>query len=260
MDMQNVFAQVHGTLDMERLICLADVIEEEEAVQEHFGADKETVMKALEYLEISADTVFRNPDSFIHPINHIKGFSIMDIVSFEMQYLKMFQTKESIAMWETRFNEMERKGDWDSLFTFADKRISLLKFMEKYKEIPKEEIVDIFASVYVRQEFGFHLLENDLIEYVFSHSELSEERKERMSNLPAGDELIVYRGSGDYILEGYSWTLSIDTAEFFANRYSKEGVIYKGKVKKSDVLDYYENRGESEVLVNPDNVMDIQEL
>jgi hypothetical protein len=71
------------------------------------------------------------------------------------------------------------------------------------------------------------------------------------------DSITIYRGSGDGIREGYSWTTSLETATWFANRFGKEGSIYRGKIACDNVFDYFPNRNEEEVLVNPKDVRPI---
>lgn len=55
---------------------------------------------------------------------------------------------------------------------------------------------------------------------------------------------------------GMSWTLSRETAAWFARRFGKKGgKLYEGTVKRSDVIAYMTSRGEEEILVEPTMVM-----
>jgi hypothetical protein len=76
---------------------------------------------------------------------------------------------------------------------------------------------------------------------------------EVFNNLP--EQIQVYRGAGKRDPYPYSWSLSRDRAEWFANRkagMSKvKGVVYESVVSKKNVLAYFSGRGEQEVVVFP---------
>jgi hypothetical protein len=48
--------------------------------------------------------------------------------------------------------------------------------------------------------------------------------------------------------DGLSWTLDKAKAEFFANRFSKGGIILEREIPKSDIIAVLTGRGESEVI------------
>ncbi|MEC0385646.1 hypothetical protein P8813_21565 [Bacillus velezensis] len=73
--------------------------------------------------------------------------------------------------------------------------------------------------------------------------------------------LTIYRGQGSkstHYDEALSWTLSEEVAHFFANRFSDNGAVYRGKVKRENVKGYIER--EEEVLVFPESVFDIEKV
>lgn len=256
MDMEKLFNFAHGALDMDKMKRLSDALEED-VTEEYFGVTAEQAQQALDYLGVSANDIYSEPENFIHPFHYIKGFTMIDIPSFIKEHMESFMTKQSIEMWTKRFDEYAEKGDWKSLIGMSDKRISLLRFLESYKDIPKNEVIDIFAEMYCRQEFGFYLIDENIVDYIYSNKENSLQWKERMAGLPAGEEIVIYRGTSRDVLGGYSWTTSVETAKFFANRYGYKGKIYKGTVRRGDILDYLAERGESEVLVNPKDISDV---
>lgn len=62
----------------------------------------------------------------------------------------------------------------------------------------------------------------------------------------------IYRGTGvDDDNNGISWTLSKETAEFFANRFRDDGVVLEREIARSDALFYTDGRGEKEVIYDP---------
>lgn len=68
----------------------------------------------------------------------------------------------------------------------------------------------------------------------------------------------VYQGCTVDRDDGWSWTLSRGTAEWFANRFAAmecdEPALLIGTVNKSDVHAYLTDRGEDEIIVDPEHV------
>lgn len=76
---------------------------------------------------------------------------------------------------------------------------------------------------------------------------------QRISDLP--DNVTIYRGVNDitnHPVDGLSWTLDINTANWFANRFAKmkecTASVYKATIKKEDILSYFDE--EKEVVVD----------
>lgn len=88
---------------------------------------------------------------------------------------------------------------------------------------------------------------------------MDEDERALFYQLP--DEFTVYRGFQiDGRWESMSWTTDKSIAEFFAKRLlhpDETPYIAEGKVKKEHVIALFQGRGESEIVVLPDNVFDI---
>lgn len=75
------------------------------------------------------------------------------------------------------------------------------------------------------------------------------------------DEFTVYRGIGSQSnKKGISYTLSLEKAEWFANRFQKNGYVLTGTAKKKDVLAYFNGRKEQEVLIEPKNISGLHKM
>lgn len=60
----------------------------------------------------------------------------------------------------------------------------------------------------------------------------------------------VYRGCQKGINEdGISWTLKRDKAQWFATRFSKDGVVLEKEISKRDIIAVFTNRNEFEVII-----------
>jgi len=93
---------------------------------------------------------------------------------------------------------------------------------------------------------------------VANNISLPAEEREALAALP--DEITIYRGiktpDSPDDPHGMSWTLDRDKAVWFANRMKSRGVLYTATIKKSKVLAHFLNRGESEIVVHPDSIID----
>lgn len=84
---------------------------------------------------------------------------------------------------------------------------------------------------------------------------MTEEDLDVYNGLP--DKFTVFRGvnpqNAKYVNYAMSWTLDIEIAKFFANRFNSDGSgkVYGKVIDKSDVLAYFNTRNEQEVVIIP---------
>ena len=72
------------------------------------------------------------------------------------------------------------------------------------------------------------------------------------------EQITVYRGiRGRGSLKALSWTIDIQQAEWFAQRWGKKGKVYSAKVSREDVLAVFTSRGESELVVDYSKLRDV---
>lgn len=87
-------------------------------------------------------------------------------------------------------------------------------------------------------------------EYVMNQEELK-----LYDSLP--DEITIYRGvekNKKNSTKALSWTLNKDKAKWFATRYEDKGIMFTAKIKKEDVLAYFNSRKEEEVVIDYNNL------
>ena len=71
----------------------------------------------------------------------------------------------------------------------------------------------------------------------------------------------IYRGVGsEKYRDGISWTLAKSKAEWFATRFTDNGIVYSAKVKSKDILYYISERGEEEIIVDPKKLMQVERV
>lgn len=99
-----------------------------------------------------------------------------------------------------------------------------------------EEVPDIWASLLTSPRPGRSAMMNAAELSIFAA-------------LP--DTLTVWRGAADVqeLDVGFSWTLDIEVAHWFACRFDQAGIVARGEVAKANVLAYLATRGEEEIMV-----------
>jgi len=61
-------------------------------------------------------------------------------------------------------------------------------------------------------------------------------------------EFLIFRGYQGEFDDGISWTLDKEKAEWFANRFNKKGVVKALMVRREDVIAYFNDRQEQEII------------
>ena len=161
---------------------------------------------------------------------------------------------------EEREKEVANGEYWGSIITLPDAmRIEYFKMLidkKGAKNIPK--LYQFFIANYTQSDYGFGNMDAATL-YAILQSKSPNEKREttkKLKELP--DVLTIYRGGNSASTpyeQGYSWTLDVNTANFFAiRRGSGPAYIVTGKIKKEDVIEYIDDRGEEEIIVLPNKV------
>ena len=122
-----------------------------------------------------------------------------------------------------------------------------------HNEEPSGELYSLFLNYYTSCDSGASFLkENDIDKLLVCKTAAQKQKtSEAMKDLP--DEITVYRGVGSESTAAHkavSWTLNINAAYFFGAWRCVDGVkVYKGTVKKENVIEYITDRNEAEILV-----------
>jgi hypothetical protein len=73
---------------------------------------------------------------------------------------------------------------------------------------------------------------------------------EQLAYESLADTVTVYRGCQPGLNEdGISWTLKRDKAEWFATRFSKEGIVLEKQISKRDIIAVFTGRNEFEAVI-----------
>ena len=254
--MADFFKSAHAAIDPEELISLEDLI------GQHRFPSQEEFDEAVDYLEINSEHLYYNPKDIISPIMYWDGPIYEPFHGgLNMEALKMMRTKERLERKIEDTKKWLNSKDYDSLFSRMDKKILIPSFIKMYDEIPDKDKYEIFKDLYVRSEYGFQSFPLEVITDCFAKRKLSPEWKKRLKSFNSvakknsDGTITLYRGENVDSAksdDAFSWTLNKKTAKFFADRFSKgSGRITEKNIDPKEVIDYFDDRGESEVILFP---------
>ena len=142
----------------------------------------------------------------------------------------------------------------------------LLTFFKYTKDfLSNEDYSEFLSTVWTYTEYpnnDTNVSTRELLSY-FNKSDknilMSKDELEAYNKLD--DSIDVYRGvKPGAKVKALSWTTDKKVAKWFADRYEKNGKVYKAVIDKKDVLAYFLNRNEYEVVVNYNKLKHIEEV
>jgi hypothetical protein len=143
------------------------------------------------------------------------------------------------------------KKNFNQVIYLHERPYRLQAFIQIAKQLPDTKYWSLLSSIWTDTENQWQNLEQ-WKELLSSnrperHYLMDESEFQLLNSLP---ELVtIYRGCVKGLNEdGLSWTLNKSKAEFFANRFGKEGIILEREIPKSDIIAVLTGRGESEVI------------
>jgi hypothetical protein len=140
---------------------------------------------------------------------------------------------------------------YDSFVWLHERPYRVEAFIQIADKLPDTKYWSLLGSIWTDTENQWQNLEQwrELLSVNRSsrHYLMDESEVQLLNSLP---ELVtIYRGCVKGLNEdGLSWTLDKAKAEFFANRFSKGGIILEREIPKSDIIAVLTGRGESEVI------------
>ena len=169
----------------------------------------------------------------------------------------------AVPLWsKAHANYMYQQKSEDLAKAIADKKFSQIvylherpyrldAFIQIAKEMPDAKYWSLLGSIWTDTENAWQNLEQ--WRALFNSNRPGRENlmdgheQSVFDSLP--DEVEIYRGCEKGLNEdGLAWTLDKAKAEFFANRFSKTGIILSKTIKKAQIIAVFTGRGESEVI------------
>lgn len=130
----------------------------------------------------------------------------------------------------------------------------LIKKIEKENTIVSD-LYELFKQIYTSCDYGFSSLESQVFEKIIKAKSLQSKYETTKSVEFLPDIVTIYRGHTEGIStpedKTYSWTTDISVANFFAIKLGNEkSEIITATVPKNKIIEYLDDRDESEVWIN----------
>ena len=182
-------------------------------------------------------------------INMTPDGKVMDLINNE---------DDQISFRNRIFERIDKAKQISSIVLLLNKPYLLYWFKIVSPFLSKEDFSKWLGEIWVMSEnpnMDVNVPLKTVIK-LFTQAELKdlmyEDEFKFYSALP--DEMTVYRGvSRNRNPKGLSYTLDIDKAIWFQNRFANEentGSLIERRIKKSDILAYFNRRGEDEIVLN----------
>lgn len=101
---------------------------------------------------------------------------------------------------------------------------------------------------------------NRLFKKIIPRLFMNKDDLEVFNNLP--DKIKVYRGlqGSKSKIKALSWTLSLEKAKWFANRFSFKGDVFEMEIDKKNIYAYINSIGEKEIILNSNFVRNYEKI
>lgn len=243
MNIQELFADLHGTIDPEK-----------DLVPLHNTALAVVLEAPVAYL-------YANPKGIIDRYIYFDGLYMNSIWLVNGNWTEtpkeiLDSIRLTIKQGSAFFAKLRRDKEYVHLFECVDKKVLFYLYNKLYSEIPDDQKWDAYHAAHIRAENGFDFLKPEIWKDLLKNKwTLSKKRKSNIRDLKAivgnEKEITIYHGhnKGFDPKDEMSWTLDYGTARFFANRFNAAGEISSKKVKVRDVADFFNERGEQEIIL-----------
>lgn len=224
------------------------------------GEDYEAIVKSIIDTGLNVNNLYIS-DEQLFPFWYIEDCAYMEVHHLSTEIDEGIFGWKHIKSQVEKTNELLRgfleEEDYETFFVVVNERFSFDLFVKMIDEIPKDRVYDAFKNIYISNDYGFGDLDKKHIEYIFQLNQCDEFK----TKLKTDDGYVsIYRGIGNKstnIDKAYSWTLNLSTAIFFASRFDiTSPIIYEAKIHIDDIVDYIKDRGEAEILLLPESLLE----
>ncbi|RGX56823.1 hypothetical protein DWV16_00435 [Anaerotruncus sp. AF02-27] len=184
----------------------------------------------------------------------------------KMQILNLVENPDDLDAWRGSIKKAIEEADSPyHLYMMVNPPYALtfLKYTKPY--LGRDDFSKILAGAWIMSEYANSdeaVSKVELVE-MFRASDpailMDTDEREQLAGLD--DPVTVYRGVTSYNAENIkalSWTLSYDTARWFADRFVESGTVYKSQMEKAHVLALFNGRNESEIILDPKYLPEIE--
>ena len=221
--------------------------------------------KCFLYLE-PEETQF-SPMLVHHPFTS-SGFVGLRDDEGDVQIGNILEKEDDRARWQRQLGKViDDSRDVFEIYSRIEKPYALafLKYATPF--LSQKDFSLILGDAWLRSEQPNHdpnLSQKQLLK-MFSVADpkilMEDVERKRLSELDA--VVTVYRGTHSdkpNSERALSWTLNRDTAQWFANRYGKDGKVYEAKIEKKHIHALFLRREEAEVILDPKYLTEVVQV
>lgn len=218
-------------------------------------------------LHMEPEPVEQMPIFVRHPFTS-SGFVGLRDTDGSLRISNIIECQSDRNQWRQQMTEIINDSDSAMrIYHLVEKQYLLGFFKYAAPFLSQEDYAGILADAWIRCEEPNHdpnLSQNKLLA-MFRRADpmflMNDQERMDLEELP--DPVTVYRGvrsnrgSG---VRALSWTLEPQTAQWFANRYGRQGQVYEAKISKQHIYALFHGRGESEIILNPKHLMELTQV
>ena len=221
--------------------------------------------KCFLYLE-PEETQF-SPMLVHHPFTS-SGFVGLREDAGDVQIGNILEKEDDRARWQKQLGKViDDSRDVFEIYSRIEKPYALafLKYATPF--LSQKDFSLILGDAWLRSEQPNHdpnLSQKQLLK-MFSVADpkilMEDVERKRLAELDA--VVTVYRGTHSdkpNSERALSWTLNWDTAQWFANRYGKDGKLYEAQIEKEHIHALFLRREESEVILDPKYLTEVVQV
>ena len=189
-----------------------------------------------------------------------------DNSSFE--YLDITTSRENLKVWQQMTKDIiDSCNSIEEVFTLVDPNYRLFFLGIIKNSVSKQMFSKLLADAYTNTEFpnsNPNVTKAEMIKmfkYADKETLMGENDYEVYSKMKT--PIKIYRGTSSAKKEhinALSWTLSKKVAEKFANRYFCTGYVFEAEIDKKNILAFFSNMQEAEVIVEPSQLKNIKQI
>ena len=101
------------------------------------------------------DHIYFIPNSFMQTFYFYKGNVWMDVYQLDWKSWEMFDQQERIETLIKFMDEKEKEKDYETIFSYMEKKILITKYIELFDSIPAKQKYNCFRDLWSRSEYGF---------------------------------------------------------------------------------------------------------
>lgn len=203
-------------------------------------------------------------NDFFDSIKHPLVFSIFHAPALNALVNEQLRVKKAAA------EKALEDQDWSQYIYLHERPYRIHALMNIMDELEDKEYWELLRDVWIDSEnLGQHLAIMPIL-LCPTNRDLSlrpiylmeEEERKVLESIPDPDNITIYRGYAHRNKLGWSWTFSPSKALWFAKRFQdkwKTPKVIQGICKREDIIAFFNERGENEVVINPRKISFIKD-